>query len=51
MLQRIYFNEVYRRKPGKRMEAEASIAVFYHRKEVDLAEAEYAVLSYVPTSL
>jgi hypothetical protein len=51
MLQRIYFNEVYHRKPGKQMEVEVSIVAFYRRKEDDLAEAEYAVLSYVPTSL
>jgi hypothetical protein len=32
------------------MEAEVSIAAYYHRK-ADVAEAKYAILVYVPTSL
>jgi hypothetical protein len=50
-LQKIYFNDVYRKKPGKRLEAEARIAEYYERKKLYKKGAVYGILPSVPTSL
>jgi hypothetical protein len=50
-LQKIYFNDVYHKKLGKRLEAEARIAEYYERKKLYKKGAVYGILPSVPTSL
>jgi hypothetical protein len=50
-LQKIYFNDVYRRKPSKRMEAEACIASYYEANRLYKDGATYAIIASVPLFL
>ena len=50
-LHKIYFNDIYHRKPGERMEAEACIASYYEANQLYKDRSMYTILVSIPPFL